>query len=85
MEALAKEKGWKKIILVTSAWHMRRAAATFRKAGLDVIPVGCDCQGSVALQRDRVSLVPRAQSLILFKLWAEETLGYAAYRLHGWI
>ena len=32
----------KKIILVTSAWHMRRSAMTFRQMGVDVIPAGAD-------------------------------------------
>jgi uncharacterized SAM-binding protein YcdF (DUF218 family) len=85
MKNLAQTNGWKNIILVTSAWHMRRAAATFRKAGLDVVPVGCDFQGHAALLRPRVSLVPRAQSLIWLKLWGEENLGYVFYRLQGQI
>lgn len=38
--AVAREV--KKIILVTSAWHMRRAELMFKKAGLEVEPVGCD-------------------------------------------
>jgi len=33
---LVRERGWKTLLLVTSAAHMPRAAATFRKSGLDV-------------------------------------------------
>jgi uncharacterized SAM-binding protein YcdF (DUF218 family) len=83
MKDLAQSKGWKNIILVTSAWHMRRASATFRKAGLEVIPVGCDYQGHAGLQRPRRCWVPRTQSLFWFKLWAEESVGYVVYRLQG--
>jgi uncharacterized SAM-binding protein YcdF (DUF218 family) len=85
MKDLAQKKGWNKFILVTSAWHMRRAATTFRKAGLEVIAVGCDYQGSVAVQRERLSFMPRTSSLWLLRLWLEETLGYGFYRVRGWI
>ncbi len=30
---LVTKKGWKKVVLVTSAWHMKRALGVFRKAG----------------------------------------------------
>ncbi len=36
---IMKERGWKKIILVTSAFHLPRAVALFRKYGVtDVVP-----------------------------------------------
>ena len=86
MVELAKARGWKQIILVTSAWHLRRAAALFKKAGLEVIPVGCDFQGTAALQGERhFAFVSRTSSLVLLKLWLEETVGYAYYRLRGWV
>ncbi len=83
MRNLAQTNSWKKITLVTSAWHMRRAAATFRKTGLDISPVGSDFQGTAALQDERVNFIPSTASLVLLKLWLEESLGYAYYRLRG--
>ena len=35
---LARERKWNRIILVTTAWHMPRAARLFRKAGVNFVP-----------------------------------------------
>ena len=35
LRAFTKNRGWESVILVTSAGHMRRAAAMFRKQGMD--------------------------------------------------
>jgi uncharacterized SAM-binding protein YcdF (DUF218 family) len=82
--ALAKERKWERVILVTSAWHMKRAAATFQKAGLEVDPIACDFQGMTALNSRRY-WVPQAESLVHLKLWLRETVGYAWYRVRGWV
>jgi len=82
---LARKNGWKKVILVTSAWHMKRAAAAFRKAGLEVVPVACDFRGIPGrLESHRLSWVPRTGTLVLLDLWMEETAGYLYYRLRSW-
>ena len=39
---LLAPRGIRRIILVTSALHMPRAAVAFRKAGFDVIPAPAD-------------------------------------------
>lgn len=77
---LARKRGWTNIILVTSAWHMRRASATFRKAGVAVVPVACDFTGTAAVEgRQAFGLIPEAQSLVFLRTWAEEQLGYLWY------
>ena len=81
--ALCKEKGWQRVALVTSAWHLRRATSAFRKAGLEVTPVGCDFQGASALERDRC-YVPQSESLVLLRYWLHEMVGSAYYRFKGW-
>ena len=90
--ALARQRGWKRILLVTSASHMPRSLATFRqRSGLSVIPVACDYQlpsrsgygrptaGSVVK-----SLLPDAEALHLSSVALKEHLGLAIYRLKGW-
>ena len=44
--ALLRERGCKKILLVTSAWHMPRAQMLFKADGITVIPVGCDYENT---------------------------------------
>ena len=83
--SLARKNGWKRVILVTSAWHMKRAVAAFRKAGMEVVPVACDFRGIHSPSEVRLlPFVPRTESLVLLDLWMEETLGYAYYRLRSW-
>ena len=90
--ALGRRLGWKRVLLVTSAFHMPRSLATFRqRSGLRVIPVACDYQlptralfgrptpGSVFL-----GLMPDAQALSLSSVALKEHLGLAIYRLKGW-
>ena len=84
---LASQKGWKKLILVSSGLHLKRALATFRKTGLDVEPVGCDFQALASLQdrpEHRLHFIPSVQCLSGVRTWLEEILGYAYYCLRGW-
>lgn len=67
-------------LLVTSAWHLPRAVAAFRAAGLDVLPYPVDYR--TAPQR---LVWPRdvAGSLTLAGLALHEWLGLLVYRLTG--
>jgi uncharacterized SAM-binding protein YcdF (DUF218 family) len=83
--SLARKNRWKRIILVTSAWHTKRAVAAFRKAGIEVVPVAGDFRGIPSLSEPRrLPFVPRTESMVLLDLWTEETLGYIYYRLRSW-
>jgi uncharacterized SAM-binding protein YcdF (DUF218 family) len=82
---LAGQRGWKKIILVTSAYHMRRATATFQAAGLQVESVACDYQTSVSLESSSSwSLVPRYQGFHKLALYLREVIGWRIYRWRSW-
>ncbi len=84
--ALSKEKGWQRILLVTSATHMSRAVATFEKAGLKVSAVPCDYQSSFNSITDISWLhLPKTNSLQGFASWSHEIIGTWIYRLRGWI
>jgi uncharacterized SAM-binding protein YcdF (DUF218 family) len=78
---LMRERGWTKIILVTSAWHMPRAARSFRKAGVDFVPFAVDYQvdpeGAVSL----LDFLPRAGGLRDTEAALREWYGRAFYAL----
>jgi hypothetical protein len=78
--ALAESRGWDRVILVTHAWHMPRAAAVFEKAGVRVIAAPCR-DGRFA---DGLPDSP-AVRVTLFGEWLRETVGTWVYRRRGWI
>jgi uncharacterized SAM-binding protein YcdF (DUF218 family) len=75
-----------KVILITSAFHMRRAEGCFRKAGINVTGFSTDFNS--ALPRDRFKLGGLIPSLEILNSWdflIKEWVGYLAYRLVGYI
>jgi uncharacterized SAM-binding protein YcdF (DUF218 family) len=76
-------RGVDKIILVTDAMHMPRAAACFRKQGFDVIPAGCDDESSEEELGGIFDFLPRASSVLVWDYVAQEWLGSAWYKLRG--
>jgi uncharacterized SAM-binding protein YcdF (DUF218 family) len=80
---LMRERGWKKIILVTSAWHMRRAARQFRKAGVDFIPFPVDYQVTPRQPLTLLDFLPRADGLRTTEMALRELYGLAFYAVIG--
>jgi uncharacterized SAM-binding protein YcdF (DUF218 family) len=58
----AQRLGWKRIGVVTSAWHMQRAMRLANAAGVKVEPLPSDFLGIVPTW-DRAAIVPNAQAL----------------------
>lgn len=77
---LARQRGWSMVILVTHPWHMRRAAATFEKAGVRVI-----CAPCVEGDYDMRSLRGLPSRLHAFRDWLHESIGYLVYRQRRWV
>jgi uncharacterized SAM-binding protein YcdF (DUF218 family) len=81
--AIWRERHFRTGLLVTSATHLPRALASFRKAGLDVAPWPADFRdryppGSV------FDFLPDANALEMTTTATKEWLGLAVYRLRGW-
>jgi uncharacterized SAM-binding protein YcdF (DUF218 family) len=77
-------RGINRILLVTSAVHMPRASATFRRTGLTVFPVPTDFITGGEDQGWALSLLPSAGALTDSAGAIKEWLGIAAYRVRGW-
>jgi uncharacterized SAM-binding protein YcdF (DUF218 family) len=77
---IVRERGWKSLVLVTSAMHMPRAAATFRKAGLDLDLLPVDRRYG---PKDG-SWLPRVESLERSSGALRELAGRLVYRAAGY-
>ncbi len=83
---LARQRGWKRVIVVSSGYHLRRAEGVFRRAGLEVIMVGAEFQGLEHREADAwIQPVPNGENFRLFGYWLHEEIGLVYYRLKGWL
>ena len=71
-----------KIVLVTSAWHMRRSLLLFRRAGLDVIPSAADREMSLrrGVPLEFKEFLPEANSLMRNSYAVKEWVAYYGYK-----
>jgi uncharacterized SAM-binding protein YcdF (DUF218 family) len=83
---LMEQKKWETLILVTSASHMRRAEAAFKKAGCQVVCAPCNWLSSPLKETPFFGFHgPRAGGADLFHAWFHEIIGTWVYRIRGWI
>ena len=77
-------RGWRRVLLVTSASHMRRAVAAFQAQGVDVIPAPTDVR-VVGRGFSLWQLLPTVGGLEKSSIATKEYMGWWIYRLRGWI
>jgi len=91
---LLKEKGISKIILVTSAMHMPRSVALFKKQGIEVIPSptdftitedGWNRMFSPNLETLLTNLLPNSSAIGLTTNVLKEYIGMVTYGIQGWL
>jgi len=69
--------------LVTSAFHMPRAIASFRARGVDPVPYPTDYREIRTMDTPAFFIVDVPENLLLLDLAAHEWVGLVAYRLSG--
>jgi uncharacterized SAM-binding protein YcdF (DUF218 family) len=77
-----RSHGVRRIALVVNARSMLRAAACFRKQGIDVVPAPCAFRDFGALSTE---LLPGWKAVRENEETLHETLGLAWYWAHRWI
>ena len=91
---ILSELGLNKIILVSSATHMRRAVPLFEKQGLEVIPAPTDYSFSDQewenlLRFDWATaytfIIPNISNISGFQNALKEYIGYTVYKFRGWL
>lgn len=82
---IATKRGIKRVLLVTSLLHMRRAEAAFERVGLDVIPAAVDFTRRRSNFRSPwiLKILPSTFSLHINTSLLREHLGHLVYRIKG--
>ncbi|MEX2596821.1 MAG: YdcF family protein [Salibacteraceae bacterium] len=84
---ILKERSWKNepVLLITSAYHMRRAQACFEHQGINIIPYVSEPRtGERIFTLDHL-LLPRAENFMSWNILIHEWVGYFSYKLNGYI
>ena len=77
---LCRERGFKRLLVVTSPTHTRRACATVEHEGIEVV-----CVPAVETRYDLETLDRPGDRLELFGQALHERLGFWVYRRRGWL
>ena len=87
VKVLMEERKWTNLVLVTSAFHMTRAMATFQKVGIKTRPVACDFEAMPVMESDTTAfrLVPIIDHIRTLSLYLHEVIGWYYYSARGWI
>ncbi len=71
------------VLLVTSAWHMRRAMACFNFVGIRYIPFSVDPQATTSPNIKWLNLAPSTDAWRKWEILSHELLGLWTYKLTG--
>ena len=81
--AYCAKHGLKRLIVVTSAWHMARALQAFRHARVEVVPFPVDYRSDPNRRTALVDFLPNAEGLRDTEAALRELYGLAFYALIG--
>jgi len=84
VKEMAEERGWRDIVVVTSAYHMKRTEGCFNQVGVPIIPAPCDFQ----IRGDDPSgwnPFPKERGYEFASRYIHEKVGWIIYRMRGWV
>ncbi len=81
---IMRERGFQSALLVTSAFHMRRAMAVFTQAGIPAVASSTDIMVAGPINRSILDWMPDPDALSRTHRALKEYLGYFVYRRRGW-
>lgn len=90
---ILQQRGIRRILLVTSAMHMPRSLAIFKKQGIEAIAAPTDFlvteqelqEPGVSVEAVILNLVPEADRIHQTTRALKEYIGLVVYRLRGWL
>ncbi len=81
---IIRQRGWGRVLLVTSAQHMRRSVGVFQAQGVEVTPAPTDAQ-AVNRPLSIGRFLPDVDALRMSHKAAKEYIGLFVYWLRGWL
>jgi uncharacterized SAM-binding protein YcdF (DUF218 family) len=82
--AIFEAHGWRTGLLATSATHMPRALAAFRRVGLDVVPAALETSAGAPQVDSFLDLLPDAGALAWTTSAIKEIIALEVYYVCGW-
>lgn len=79
----AAQHGIKRVLLVTSAWHMPRSMRLFKRAGVEITAFPVDYRAVPSRTLPYLDWIPTATSLVKTELALRECYGMAFYAVFG--
>ena len=84
-QILLQHPDLKKVLLITSSLHMRRALACFRHEGINAMPYPTNLINSNTHQNVEYLFIPNISNFLIWNSMTHEMLGYVAYKFMGYI
>jgi uncharacterized SAM-binding protein YcdF (DUF218 family) len=84
---MLEREGYKaqECLLITSAFHMRRSLACYRKVGLPIDTFSTDFYAHQSVYYPDAFLIPKIDALIIWHKLVHEWIGFSTYWIAGYI
>lgn len=81
---LKQHPAWRRVVLITSAFHMRRSVGCFERVGIHATPFPVDYTGANQAYDPTSLVLPTENALMNWNRLIHEITGYLIYRVAGY-